>query len=76
MKSLSAVVVLLALLGCAPKLAQSNALGGTISQVGSVGNDRAFAMAETHCAKFGKAAIITQHSSQFDRATSFECRAK
>jgi len=67
---------LLALSACAPKLAQSNPLGGTVSQVGSVGNDRAFALAEAHCAKFGKAAVITQHSSQFDRATSFECREK
>jgi len=69
------LALLLACSACAPNLAQSNEMGGIVDQTGSAGNDRAFAIAEAHCAKYGKKAVITQHSSTLDRRTSFECRA-
>lgn len=74
MKSLC-LAMLLAVSACAPNLAQSNELGGVVDQTGSAGNDRAFAIAEAHCAKYGKKAVIIQHSSILNRRTSFECRA-
>ncbi len=49
----------LTLSACAPKLAMSNEAGGVINKTGSVGSDRAYALATDHCAKFGKIAKIT-----------------
>lgn len=71
-----ALIALVALAGCAPSLAQYNDAGGVVNQTGSVGNDRAFALAEAHCAKTGKVAVITRTSDALNRRMSFECRAK
>lgn len=65
----------LALSGCAPSLMLSNELGGTISQAGTLGNDRAFILAKTHCAKFGKIPIVV-NKEVWIKSMRFECIAK
>jgi hypothetical protein len=72
-----AAILPLALLAasCAPRLLMTNELGGTINQQGSMGNDRAFAMAEAHCAKYGKSARIV-NKTVLVKSMRFECVAK
>ena len=65
----------LVLSACAPRLILANELGGTVSQTGSMGNDRALAMAETHCAKFGKQAKIVDRTV-WVKSFRFDCVAK
>ena len=72
---IAAIGLVLALGGCAPTLSQSNELGGRIDQTGSAGNDRAFALAEAHCAKYGKVAVVTERD-RLAAHTLFECRTK
>lgn len=62
----------LALTGCAPKLAFSNEAGGVIDQQASMGNDRAYALAEEHCKKYGKVAKISG-TDIIENTTRFEC---
>lgn len=64
----------LALGGCAPRMAFSNEAGGVIDRKGSMGNDRAYAMAERQCAKYGKAARITGRDL-LTNTMRFECVA-
>lgn len=51
----------------------SNELGGTVNQTGTLGNDRAFALAEAHCAKFGKKAKIVDKEI-WVKSIRFECQ--
>lgn len=53
----------------------ANELGGTINQQGSMGNDRAFFMAEAHCAKYGKIARVVS-KTVLVKSMRFECVAK
>jgi hypothetical protein len=65
----------LALAGCAPKLQFANEAGGVVSQAMSPGNDRAFALAEAHCEKYGKVARIESQTALV-KSTRFECVAR
>jgi len=49
-----AILLALALSGCAPRLSFANEAGGVINKSGSLGSDRAYAMMTDHCQKFGK----------------------
>lgn len=62
----------LSLAACAPRLHMANELGGTVQQAGSLGNDRAFALAEEHCAKYGKKAKIVD-KTVWVKSMRFEC---
>lgn len=66
------LVLVLALAGCAPKLTFANAAGGVINKTGSIGNDRAYALASEHCAEFGKVARITGRDL-LTNTMRFEC---
>jgi len=48
---------------------------GCANQTGSAGNDRAFANAEAHCAKYKKSAVIVRRGAVLDQRTTFGCRA-
>ena len=50
----------------------ANELGGTINQQGTLGNDRAFQMAEEHCAKYGKHAKVVD-KTVWVKSMRFEC---
>ena len=68
------IALSLCVAGCAPRLAFSNEAGGVINKSGSLGNDRAYAMATDHCKKFGKVARISDrdlltNSLRFDCVT-------
>lgn len=63
------------LTGCAPKMQFANEAGGVVSQAGSPGNDRAFALAEAHCEKYGKMARVTAQTVLV-KSTRFECVAR
>jgi hypothetical protein len=68
-------VLALVVASCAPKLNFANEAGGVINRTGSLGNDRAYALAEQHCAKFGKAARITSRDI-LTNTMRFDCVAK
>lgn len=68
----AAIVITLALAGCAPKLAFNNEAGGVIDKTGSAGSDRAYTLATEHCAKFGKIARITG-DDRLSAKMRFEC---
>lgn len=65
----------LSLAACAPRLAFSNEAGGVLNLTGSAGNDRAYALATDHCAKYGKVARIGNRDLLTARMP-FECVAK
>ncbi|QXQ07869.1 hypothetical protein KX816_07720 [Sphingosinicellaceae bacterium] len=67
------LLLALAIFACAPAIKNANEAGGRIDQLGSMGNDRAFSLAEAHCAKFGKVAIVTDRSV-LNHSSQFECR--
>jgi hypothetical protein len=69
------IIAALALAGCAPKLQFANEAGGVVSQAGSPGNDRAFALAEAHCEKYGKVARVTAQTI-WVKSTRFDCVAR
>ena len=53
------IVFMLAVAGCAPRLNFANEAGGVINRTGSIGSDRAYQLAEKHCAQYGKIARIS-----------------
>lgn len=53
------LLLAIALASCAPRLDFANEAGGVINKTGSMGSDRAYALASDHCAKSGKIARIT-----------------
>lgn len=65
----------LVLASCAPSLTMANEAGGTVNQAGSMGNDRAFKLAEDHCAKYGKTAKVVS-KTVLVKSMRFECVAK
>ena len=65
----------LALAACAPRLQFANEAGGVINKTGSLGNDRAYALATDNCEKYGKIARITERDVLSNTIT-FECVAK
>lgn len=67
-----ALVILLALSACAPKLHFANEAGGVVNKTGSAGSDRAYAIAREHCARSGKIARIT-NDDRFAAKMHFEC---
>ena len=64
----------LILSACAPHLAFANQAGGVISKTGSLGNDRAYALATDNCAKYGKVAKITDRDI-LTNTIRFDCVA-
>jgi hypothetical protein len=62
----------LATAGCAPRLAGANAVGGIIQRSGSIGTDRAFALAKEHCGRYGKIYEITNQDI-LTNTWRFEC---
>ena len=52
------LLLLCALTACAPRLSFANEAGGVINRSGSIGTDRAYALATDHCAKLGKISRI------------------
>lgn len=66
---LAAAVLLSA---CAPRLSFSNEAGGVIHRSGSMGTDRAHALAVDHCARFGKIARFTDRDI-LTNTMQFEC---
>ncbi len=69
------LLAMLALAGCAPRLAFSNEAGGVINRTGSLGNDRAYALAENHCQQFGKVARIAGRNL-LTNTQRFDCVAR
>jgi hypothetical protein len=69
------MIAALGLSACAPQLQFGNEAGGVVSQAMSPGNDRAFAIAEAHCEKYGKIARI-ESRTVLVKSTRFECVAK
>lgn len=67
--------VALAVSACSPKLAFNNEAGGVIDTTGVAGNDRAYAMATEHCAKYGKIARMGARDTLTAKMT-FDCVAK
>lgn len=66
-------VVLLALLlaGCSPSLGMASASGGIVDHYGWV-PDHALAIAQAHCGKYGKDAVVTSENDAQDHMT-FQC---
>jgi hypothetical protein len=52
-----------------------SSFSGCANQTGSAGNDRAFANAEAHCAKYKKSTVIVRRGAVLDQRTTFGCRA-
>ena len=70
-----AILFALALAACAPRLSFSNEAGGVINKTGSIGNDRAYALATGHCAKYDKVARIVNRDV-LTNTIRFDCVAK
>jgi len=49
----------LLLSACAPRLSFANEAGGVINKTGSLGSDRAYALASENCQKYGRVARIS-----------------
>lgn len=69
------IAAALLLTSCAPRLTFSNEAGGVISKTGSIGSDRAYALATDHCSKYGRVARITQRDV-LSNSLNFECVAR
>lgn len=65
----------LCLSACAPKLSFANEAGGVINKTGSIGNDRAYALATEHCARHDRIARITGRDV-LTNTMRFECVAR
>lgn len=70
-----ALLLVVALTGCAPRLSFANEAGGVVNKSGSMGNDRAYALANDHCATFGKIARITSQDVLMN-TMRFDCVAR
>lgn len=74
-----AVVAVAAVLvsGCAATPPVSgNETGGLVDLSLSYPNDKIFAAADAHCAKYGKVARVTRSNSAIDDNATFECVSK
>lgn len=70
-----ALLVALALAGCAPRLTFANEAGGVVNRTGSIGSDRAYALAADHCARFGKIVRISGRDV-LTNTMRFDCVAR
>jgi hypothetical protein len=71
MRQMVSLGALLALSACAPSLGAANASGGIIKNYGWTPN-QALAVAQQHCEKYGKDAIVTSQNDLQDNMT-FQC---
>ena len=70
------IIASLALLAsCAPRLVFANEAGGVVKRTGSLGSDRAYALAENHCKQYGKIARIAGRDI-LTNSIRFDCVAK
>ena len=75
MKQITPLLAILAIAACAPRLSFANEAGGVINKTGSMGNDRAYALATGHCSKYGKIAKITDRDI-LTNTMRFDCVAQ
>ena len=68
------LILALLLAGCAPSLGQVSASGGIVKNYGWTPN-QALAVAQEHCAKYGRDAVITSENDLQDHMT-FRCVAR
>lgn len=64
----------LLLSGCAPQVGAASASGGIIKNYGWTPN-QALELAQQHCAKYGKDAVVTSENDLQDHMT-FQCVAR
>lgn len=64
----------LLLSGCAPEVGQASASGGIVKNYGWTPN-KALAVAQAHCDKYGKDAVVTSENDLQDHMT-FRCVAR
>jgi hypothetical protein len=72
---IAVILIALVLAGCGPTVA-GNDLGGSVEGGGYTTNVDAFNAAETHCAKYGRKARVTQSAPQTAYSVSsmtFDC---
>lgn len=70
------LIVALMLAGCAPKLAGANGSGGQVKWAMPTTANRTFALAQAHCAQFGKDARMAGGDLMIAKVARFECVAK
>lgn len=71
MHQLIALMSLLMMSGCAPSLGTVSSSGGIVKNYGWTPN-QALAIAQKHCEKYGKDAIVTSQNDLQDNMT-FQC---
>lgn len=71
MRKLVVLVALLALSACAPALGTVSSSGGIVKNYGWTPN-QALAIAQKHCEKYGKDAVVTSQNDWQDNMT-FQC---
>jgi len=59
--------------GCAPKIVAKNEQSISLKYK-NISEKRAFAVAQKHCASFGKSAVPTIMKSPTNKIATFECR--
>lgn len=69
--TMRAVLIALLLTGCVPAVGQVSASGGIVKNYGWTPN-KALAVAQAHCAKYGKDAVVTVENDLQDQM-AFRC---